>query len=115
MENTIILVLMFILIIYILLTIGFAIKYIISKKKEEKQKLVVKEDIYKYCDIIQLRDDRYASTYKNQYPFLTSYGAPSLHDTLSHFQIFETKQEAKDFLDKWLDMNSKSHKSVGIN
>lgn len=75
------------------------IKVEVNKKKDSK---------YKNCHINHmLIVDRYVAVYGGEYPFLCVGGYYTLHSTPSFHHQYETKQEAKDHLDRYLEWRGK--------
>lgn len=65
-------------------------------------------------DIIQLPNGYFAPVVNGSYIWIGTGGETSYHSTLCIYNCFKTKEEAKNFLEKWKSYRGIGSKSVGV-
>jgi len=69
---------------------------------------------YHNCKILQTEGGRFAPMVNRNYIFITVAGSAVYHNSMCNYNTFSTYEEAKEFLDKWLDMKAVSSKLLNV-
>lgn len=81
----------------------------VDKPKESK-----KLDKYKDCKIILTAGGKYVPMFDGDYIFISAYGVAETTSILSHFSYFNSKEEAVEILDKWLEMRGIGSRTLDV-
>lgn len=68
-----------------------------------------------YCDILITPGGMYYPTANWQYIYITVDGTSIYFSVLPGISVFDTKEEAMDYLNKWIDLRGKDNVSVWDN
>lgn len=106
-------------VILILALLIMIVLFLNNLKKDNKPKvddpiINTEPNPYEHCDILLTPNGLYVPTYKTRYVYITTGGIAETWIVLNKWNSFKSKEEAKDYLDKWLALRGVGLKSVGI-
>ncbi len=105
------------IILLISLFINFIFILNLIFKSNDRKEIKSEENItdkYHNCDILLTPTGLYVPTVNGRYLYIWNYGKADYQSYIGHGNNFRNKEDAKEYLDKWLSLRGVGIKSVGL-